>query len=87
MIWQISSTCGSMDSRKSFSSTSSVGRTSNATLCSTTLTFTVTLLNSSSISVTLTIHTPVLLNGTRISCSGQSQTLKLFPGEFQNTSF
>ena len=37
--------------------------------------FTVTSLTSSSISVTLTIHTPVLLNGTTISCGGQTGTL------------
>ena len=33
-------------------------------------------------SVALTIHTPVLLNGTIITCSGHSQTLKLLPSEF-----
>ena len=37
--------------------------------------FAVTSLTSSSISVTLTIHTPVLLNGTRIACGGQTVTL------------
>ena len=47
-----------------------VGYTRDATLCSTTLMFTVTLLTSSFISVTLTIHNPVLLNGTRISRRG-----------------
>ena len=80
MSWQITSTCGSVDYRTSFSSTSSVGNTRGVTLCSTTLMFTVTSLTSSSISVTLTIHTPVLLK--RISCQDQSQTLKLLPSEF-----
>ena len=82
MHWQITSTCGSRDYRTSFSSTSSVGDTRVATLCSTTLMFTVTSLTSSSISVSLTIHTPVLLNGTRISCEDQSQTLKILPSKF-----
>ena len=80
--WRITSTCESMDYITSFSATSSIGETRNGTLCSTTLVFTVTSLTSSSISVPLTIHTPVLLNGTRISCEGQSQTLKLLPSEF-----
>ena len=79
--WQITSTCGSREYRTSFSSTRTVGHTSTATLCSTTLMFTVTSLTSSSISVTLTIHTPMPLNGTRITCSDQSQTLKLLPSE------
>ena len=57
------------------SSTSSVGHIRGATLCSTTLMFTITLLISSSISVALTIHTPVLLNRTIISCQGQTLTL------------
>ena len=73
--WTVSSTCGSFDYRTSFSSTSYVGRTKDVTLCSTTLMFTVTSLTSSSISVTLTIHTPVLLNGTRIYCEDQTVTL------------
>ena len=73
--WRLTSTCESLDYQTSFSSTSSVGHTRDATLCSTTLMFTVTSLTSSSISVTLTIHTPVLLNGTRISCGGQTVTL------------
>ena len=73
--WIVTSTCGSFDYETSFSSTSSVGHTRDATLCSTTLMFTVTSLTSSSISVTLTIHTPVLLNGTRISCEDQTVTL------------
>ena len=37
--------------------------------------FTVTSLTSTSISVTLTIHTPVLLNGTSIACGEQTETL------------
>ena len=82
MTWQITSTCGSLDYRTSFSATSSVRLTRNVALCSTTLMFTVTSLTSSSISVTLTIHTPVLLNGTTISCEGQTQTLKLIPRKF-----
>ena len=81
MSWQVSSTCGSGDYRTSFSSSSAVGDTRSATLCSTTLMFTVTSLTRSSISVILTIHTPVLLNGTRIACEGQSQTMKLLPCE------
>ena len=73
--WQVSSTCGSGDLRESFSRNQHVGHTRDATLCSTTLIFTVTSLTSSSISVTLTIHTPVLLNGTTILCEGQTVTL------------
>ena len=73
--WRLTSTCGSFDYETSFSSTSSVGQTRDDTLCSTTLMFTVTSLTSSSISLTLTIHTPVLLSGTRISCGGQTVTL------------
>ena len=38
--------------------------------CSTSLTFTVTSLTRSFISVTFTIHTLVQLNGTRMTCSG-----------------
>ena len=82
MSWQITSICGSRNYRTSFSSTSSVGHTRDATLCSTTLMFTVTSLTSSFIGVTLTIHTPVLLNGSRISCEDKSQILKLLPSEF-----
>ena len=73
--WMITSTCGSLDYYTSFSSSSSVGQSIVDTLCSTTLMFTVTSLTSSSISVTLTIHTPVLLNGTRITCEGQTVML------------
>ena len=72
--WMVTSTCGSLDYRTSFSSTSSVGQSIVGTLCSATLMFTVTSLTSS-ISVTLTIHTPVLLNGTRISCQDQTVAL------------
>ena len=80
--WRIYSTCGSGDIRRSFSRNHHVGYTRVDTLCSTTLMFAVTSLTSSSISVTLTIHTPVLLNGTRISCGGQSLTLILIPSRF-----
>ena len=73
--WQVSSTCESGDLRESFSRNQHIGHTRDAILCSTTFMFTVTSLTSSSISVTLTIHTPVLLNGTRISCEGQTVTL------------
>ena len=73
--WMIASTCGSLDHESSLSSSSSVGESIIDTLCSTTLMFTVTSLTSSSISVTLTIHTPVLLNGTRINCGGQNVML------------
>ena len=73
--WRISSTCGSGDVRRSFTITQHVGYTIEVTLCSTTHMFTVTSLTSSSISVTLTIYTPVLLNGTRISCGNSSYTL------------
>ena len=73
--WTITSTCGSLDYETSFSSSSSVGESIVDTLCSTTLMFTVISLTSSSIGVTLTIHTPVLLNGTRITCGGQSVML------------
>ena len=73
--WRVSSTCGSLDYQTSFSSSSYVGRTKDVTLCFTTLMFTVTSLTRFSISVTLTIHTPVLLNGTRITCEGQTLTL------------
>ena len=73
--WRVSSICGSGNFRESFSRNDQVGYTRYATLCSTTLMFTVTSLTSSSISVTLTIHTPVLLNGTRITCGGQTVTL------------
>ena len=73
--WTVSSTCGSLDYQTSFSFTSYVGRTRDVTLCSTTLMFTVTSLNISSISMTLTIRTPVLLNGTRIYCEDQTVTL------------
>ena len=79
--WQISSTCGSGDVRRSFNR-NNVGHTREVTLCSTTLMFTVVLRTSSSISVTLTIHTPVLLNRTRISCGGQTVTLIIFPSKF-----
>ena len=82
MTWRITLTCGRFDYRTSFSSASSVGDTRDATLCSTTLMFTVTSLTCSSISVTLTIHTPVLLNGTRITCGGETQTLKLLPCKY-----
>ena len=82
MHWQITSTCESLDYRTSFSSSSSVGHTRCCTLCSTSLMFTVTSLTSSSYSVTLTIYTPVQLNGTRISCEDQSQTMKLHPSKF-----
>ena len=75
IYWRITSTCGSLDYETSFSSSSSVGESIVDTQCSTTLMFTVTSLTSSSISVTLTIHTPVLLNGTRISCEGQTVML------------
>ena len=69
--WQVSSTSESGDLRESFSRNQHVGHTRDTTLCSTTLMFTVTSLTSSSIGVTLTIHTPVLLNGTTISCEGK----------------
>ena len=82
MIWHIASTCGGQGLQIHFSSTSSVGDTRIFTLCSTTLMFTVTSITSSSISVTLTIHTPVLLNGTIISCQSQSQRLILLPSKF-----
>ena len=81
MQWQVSSTCGSGDLRESFSRNQHVGHTKGATLCSTTLMFTVTSLTSSSISVTLTIHTPVLLNGTTISCEDQTVTLHVLSGK------
>ena len=81
MIWDITSTCGSLV-YSLFSSTSSVGQTRNYTLCSTTLMFTVTSLTSSSISATLTIHTLVQLNGTTILCNGQQQTLIFLPSKF-----
>ena len=80
--WQVSSTCGSEDLRVSFSRNQHVRHTRDATLCSTTLMFTVTSLTSSSISVTLTIHTPVLLNGTIISCEGQTVTLHVLSSKF-----
>ena len=70
--WMITSTCGSLDYWTSFSSSSSVGESIVGTLCSTTLIFTVTSLTSSSISGALTIHTPALLNGTRISYGGKT---------------
>ena len=76
--WQVSSTCGSRNARESFSSNHYVGYTRDVALCSVSLIFTVTSLTSSSISVTLTIHTPVLLNGTIISCGGQTLTLNVF---------
>ena len=72
--WIVSSTCGSFY-HTSFSSSSYVGRTKDVTLCSTNLMFTVTSLTRFSISVTLTIHTPVMLNGTRIIWEGQTLTL------------
>ena len=78
--WTISSTCGSGGVRRSFSR-NQVGYTRDSTLCSTSLMFTVTSLTSSSISVTLTIQTPVLLNGTRIECGGQTVTLAKLSGE------
>ena len=80
--WMINSACGSLDYRTSFSSTSSVGELIVDTLCSATLTFAVTSLTSSSISVTLTIHTPVLLNRTRITCQGQTVILHVFSSKF-----
>ena len=80
--WTVTSTCGSLDYETSFGSFSSVGESIVDTLCSTTLMFTVTSLTSSSISVTLTIHTPVLLNGTRITCEGQTMTLHVLPSKF-----
>ena len=73
-MW-ITSTCGSSDYETSFSSTTSVGHTRYATLCFTVFMFTVSSLTSSSISVTHAIHIPVLLNGTRITCEGQTVTL------------
>ena len=69
MHGQITSTCESLDYKTSFSSCSTVGHIRCGTLCSTFLMFTVTSLTSSSISVTLTIYTPVLLSETRISSS------------------
>jgi len=78
MDWQIASTCGTLDYRTSFSSSSSVGLPRIVTLCSATLNFTVTSLTSSSIRVTLSIHRPVLLNGSRIKCNYQSTTSTLF---------
>ena len=75
--WQVSSTCGSGDLRESFSRNQHVGHTRDVTLCSTTLMFSVTSLTSSSISVSLIIHTPVLLNGTRITCGGQTVALQV----------
>ena len=75
MEWMITSTCSSLDYDTSFSSSSSVGQSIVDTLCSTTLMFTVNSLTRSSISMTLTIHTPVLLNGTRITCGGQTVML------------
>ena len=73
--WRVTSTCGSLDYETSFSSTNLVGHTRNVTLCSTALMFRVVSRSSSSISVTLTIHTPVQLNGSRISCRRQTVTL------------
>ena len=78
--WQITSSCRDQDYRTSFSSSSPVGHTRDATLCATTLMFTVTSLTRSSISVTLTVHTPVLLNGTTVSCMDQMQTLHIYSG-------
>ena len=75
IYWRMTSTCGSFDYETSFTSSSLVGESIVDTLCSTTLMFTVTSLNSSSISVNLTIHTPVLVNGTRITCGGQTKML------------
>ena len=74
--------CGSLDYETSFSSSSSVGESIVDTLCSTTLMFTVTSLTSSSISVTLTIHTPVLLKGTRMMCDGQTMMLYALSSKF-----
>ena len=79
--WRISSTCGSGDVRRSFSRNHHVGYTTDVTLCSTSLMFRVTSLTSSSISVFLTIHTPLLLNGTRITCGRQTVTLAILSGE------
>ena len=80
--WMITSTCGSLDYDTSFSSSSSVGQSIVDTLCSTTLMFTVNSLTSSSISMTLTIHTPVLLNRTIITCGGQSAMLHVLSSKF-----
>jgi len=75
--WTIPSTCGTNEYTNGIMSSNQVGFAENASLCNSQLIFTVTFANSSSISVTLTIHQPVLLNGTRISCRDQSTTLNI----------
>jgi len=68
MDWRLTSTCGSLDYRISFSSSSSDGDSRVESLCSATLNFTVTSRTSSFISVTLTIHRPVQWADSDIGC-------------------
>jgi len=73
--WEVQSTCGSRNLKTGFSSSTLVGFTSNRSLCNSLLTFIVTSLTNFSICVTLTIHRPLLLNGSRITCREESTIL------------
>ena len=68
------STCGGGTAR-SFGSFSEIGAVFNVTRCNSLLSFSLTSITSSSISSTLTIHRPLPLNGTRITCLDKTAQL------------
>ena len=67
------SKCGTAS--RSFNTLNQVGTSSNVRLCNSTLIITLTSITSSSISSTLTIDRPLLLNGTRITCVDETVQL------------
>ena len=73
--WAIMSTCGTNSVGRSYNYFNQVGATYNVRLCSSTLIFSLTAITSSSISSTLTIDRPLLLNGTRITCVDETVQL------------
>ena len=69
------STCGTGSISRGFNTLSRIGSSYGVRLCNTTLIFTLTSATSSSISSTLTIDRPLLLNGTRITCVDETVQL------------
>jgi len=74
--WTVSSNCETGDMTRSFSSYDMRNAVEVSTLCNFTLMLSLTSVTSSSISSTITIDRPVLLNGTRITYN--RETVQLF---------
>ena len=73
--WTVRSTCGTRSISRGFATPSPIGTTIHARLCNSTLIFSLTSTTSSSISSTLSIDRPLLLNGTRITCRDETVQL------------